>query len=254
LVRAGFVARGITYGVIGALALAIALGAGTGGAAPDQQGALALIAQAPLGRAALVLICAGLIAYAIWKLGQATWGPGGEGRGRPTPWDRVSNAAGGLAYLAFFAVALGVLTGSSGSSFAAPKHAAAGVLGWPAGALIVGAAGAVLISVSLYQLWDAVSGGFAGEIETEAMGPLQRRVLMVSGRTGLAARALVFALVGYFLLRTAIAYDPNRAVGVDGALAKLHHEPLGQWLLALVAAGLLMFAAYSMLEAAYRRL
>ena len=36
---------------------------------------------------------------------------------------------------------------------------------------IVGAAGAILIAVSLYQLWDALSGGFAGEIETAAMGP-----------------------------------------------------------------------------------
>jgi hypothetical protein len=77
---------------------------------------------------------------------------------------------------------------------------------------------------------------------------------MVSGRIGLTARALVFALVGYFLLRTAIDYDPNRAVGVDGALASLHREPLGQWLLGLVAVGLVTFAVYSLLEAAYRRL
>jgi hypothetical protein len=47
MVRAGFAARGITYGVIGALALAMALGAGTAGTAPNQQGALALIARAP---------------------------------------------------------------------------------------------------------------------------------------------------------------------------------------------------------------
>jgi hypothetical protein len=86
------------------------------------------------------------------------------------------------------------------------------------------------------------------------MGPAKRRLLMASGRVGLAARAIVFALVGYFLLRTAIDYEPSRAVGVDGALAHLHREPLGQWLLGLVAAGLLAFAVYSVLEGAYRRL
>jgi hypothetical protein len=42
LVRAGFVARGITYGLIGVLALALAAGAGTPGTAPNQQGALEL--------------------------------------------------------------------------------------------------------------------------------------------------------------------------------------------------------------------
>jgi hypothetical protein len=143
---------------------------------------------------------------------------------------------------------------SAGSSSATPRQAAAGVLGWPAEGLIVGAAGAILIAISLYQLWNAGRGGFAGEIDTEAMGPLQRRLLVISGRVGMAARALVFALVGYFLMRTAIDYDPNRAVGVDGGLAHLHHEPLGQWLLALVAAGLLTFAVYSVLEGLYRRL
>ncbi|HEY1593514.1 MAG TPA: DUF1206 domain-containing protein [Solirubrobacteraceae bacterium] len=254
LVRAGFVARAVTYGVIGALALAIALGAGTGGAAPDQAGALALIARAPLGRAALVLICAGLLAYAVWKLTEGIRGGSGEGEGQPKPWDRVSNVAGGVAYLVFFAVAVQVLTGSAGDSSATPRQAAAGVLGWPAGDVIVGAAGAILIATSLYQLRDAVSGAFAGEIEMRSMGRAKRRLLMASGRVGLAARAIVFALVGYFLLRTAIDYEPSRAVGVDGALAHLHREPLGQWLLGLVAAGLLAFAVYSVLEGAYRRL
>lgn len=61
LVRVGFLARGVTYGVVGALALALALGAGTAGARPDEQGALALIARTLLGRIALIIICAGLL-------------------------------------------------------------------------------------------------------------------------------------------------------------------------------------------------
>jgi heme/copper-type cytochrome/quinol oxidase subunit 2 len=68
LVRAGFIAREITYGLIGALALALALGVGREPATPNQQGALALIAKAPLGWLALVLIAAGLLGYALWKL------------------------------------------------------------------------------------------------------------------------------------------------------------------------------------------
>ena len=64
----------------------------------------------------------------------------------------------------------------------------------------------------------------------------------------------MFALVGYFLLKTAIDYDPREAVGLDGALARVHRQPLGSWLLALAAAGLLVFAVYSLFEARYRRL
>ena len=77
---------------------------------------------------------------------------------------------------------------------------------------------------------------------------------MAVGRIGLIARSLVFGIVGYFLLRAAISYNPHDAVGIDGVLARVHREPLGTVLLALVAAGLLLFACYSLFEARYRRL
>lgn len=254
LVRAGFVARGITYGVIGAVALAIAVGAGAAGAAPNQQGALALIAHTPIGRPALVVICAGLIAYALWKFTQAIFGHGPEGGGGWKLFDRVANLAGGVVYVGFFAVAIRALSGSGGNSSSEPKHAASGVLSWPGGQIIVGVAGAGLIAISLYQVYDAVRGEFANDSKTGQMGIRERSLFMLLGRTGLAARALVFALIGYFLLRTAIDFKSGNAIGVDGALAALHHEPLGPWLVGLAAVGFLIFAAFSLIEARYRRL
>jgi hypothetical protein len=254
MVRAGFAARGITYGVVGALALVMAVGAGTAGTAPDQQGALALIARAPAGRAALAVICAGLLGYALWKLVQGFSGHGPEGGGDPELKDRVANVAGGVAYLVFFSVAVRTLTGSSGGGSSQPRHAAAGVLGWPGGPVIVGVAGLVMLAISLHQLRDAVHGGFMRDSKTEQMNPSEHRVFFALGRIGLSARSLVFAVVGYFLLRTAIEFRPSQAVGVNGALARLQNQPLGPWLLGLVASGLMIFAAYSLLEARYRRL
>lgn len=254
LVRGGFVARGITYGVIGGLALAIALGAGKAGATPNQQGALALIAQSPLGRPALVLICAGLLAYALWKLTQGAFGYGPEGGGSRELKDRVGNFAGGVAYVVFFVVAIRVLLGSGGNSSGEPRRASGGVLSWPGGEVIVGGAGLILILISLYQLYDALRGQFLNDSKAGQMNRSERRVFLGLGRVGLSARALVFALIGYFLLRTAIDYNPASATGVDGALARLHHQPLGPWLVGLVGLGLLTFATFSMFEARYRRL
>lgn len=77
---------------------------------------------------------------------------------------------------------------------------------------------------------------------------------MVLGHVGLVARALVFVVVGYFLVKTAIEFDPREAVGLDGALTRVYREPFGPGLLGVVAGGLLVFAAYSLLEARYRRL
>ncbi len=254
LVRAGFVARGITYAIVGGLAVAIALGAGTAGTSANQQGALALISRNAAGEIALVVIAAGLLAYAIWKGVQAAFGRGPEGGGGPSAMDRVSNAGGAIAYAAFFAVAVRTLAGSGGSSSGGPNHAAAGVLGWPGGPVLVGLAGGALLAISGYQIYDAVRGNFADEAKTGSMGREQRRLFMALGRIGIPARALVFVLVGYFLIRTAIDFNSHSAVGVDGALARLHRQTLGSWLVGVVAAGLLVFAAFSLFEARFRRL
>jgi Domain of Unknown Function (DUF1206) len=254
LVRVGFLARGVTYGLIGALALALALGAGTAGAAPNQQGALALIARTPLGRVALIVICAGLLGYAAWKLTLGVLGRGPEGAESFELKDRVANVAAGIGYLVFFAVAVRILISGSGKSSETPSRAAAGVLGWPGGQLIVGLAGAVLIGIGIYQVIDALRGGFADDNKLGNMSSQQRGLFMVLGRVGLTGRALVFALIGYFLVRTAIDFNAHTAVGVDGALARLEHQPLGSWLVGLVAVGLLTFACFSLFEARYRRL
>ncbi len=254
MVRAGFVSRGITYGVIGVLSLALAFRWGSAGEAPNQQGALAIVAAAPLGRVAVAVIAAGLIAYAVWKLSQAIRGRGPEGGGGPTAFDRVANGGGGVVYVAFFAVALRVLLGSSDSDSSAPRHAAAGVLAWPGGVVLVGVGGIALVAISLYQVYDAVSGHFADNSKVEEMGDHGLRVFLLLGIVGLTARALIFSLVGYFLVRTAIDYHAGSAVGLDGALARVREQPYGSWLLGLVAAGLLIFAVFSLVEARHRRL
>jgi Domain of Unknown Function (DUF1206) len=76
----------------------------------------------------------------------------------------------------------------------------------------------------------------------------------VIGQVGLVARAAVFALVGYFLIRTAIGFYAREAVGLDGALERLHQQDFAPLLVGVAATGLLTFAAFSFAEARYRRL
>ena len=48
--------------------------------------------------------------------------------------------------------------------------------------------------------------------------------------------------------------NPNKDVGLDGALAKLAHNPYCPFLLAVVAARLIAFALYSLGDARYGRI
>jgi hypothetical protein len=65
---------------------------------------------------------------------------------------------------------------------------------------------------------------------------------------------VAFGLIGIFLIQAARTYDPSKAVGLDGALARLAHQSYGSFLLGLVAAGLIAFGLFSITEARYRRI
>lgn len=254
IIRAGFVARALTYTVIAVLALALAVGIGIHPASASPQGALSLISGAPLGQVALAVISLALLAYALWKLALAVRGRGPEGGGGHSFKDRLACLGGGLVYLAFFAVSVAVLAGSAGNGSSAPRRTATKLMELPAGEILCAVAAVALVAVSLYQAYDAICGQFANDNKVEHMSLMCHRVFMIIGRIGLLARALIFTLIGYFLFRAAIALHARTAVGVNGALDQVHREPFGGWLLALVALGLLTFAAFSLLEARYRRL
>ena len=65
---------------------------------------------------------------------------------------------------------------------------------------------------------------------------------------------VVFVLIGYFLVKTAIDYNPEEAITLDGALGKLAHASYGPIVLGVVAAGLISFGLYSFADARYRKL
>src|ERR1043166_2344218 len=94
LARAGFVARGVIYAIIGILAVKLALG--VGGKTTDQKGALRTIAHQPFGKVLLVAVAVGLAGYAIWRLTRAAIGHGPEGT--DSGFDRVAALGSGVAY------------------------------------------------------------------------------------------------------------------------------------------------------------
>jgi Domain of Unknown Function (DUF1206) len=249
LARAGLTARGAVYVIIGVLAVKLALG--DGGKAVTQQGALHTIAKQPFGTALLVLMAIGLAGYALWRLLRAAIGHGPEGHDDTK--ERVSGAFSGIAYAALCVTAVQILLGSGGGSNGHPDKAAGGVLGWPGGQWLVGIAGLIIIGVGLTQGYKGIQRKFLEDSKTEQMSHRVRQAFTGLGVFGHVARMVVFALIGWFLIQAAVDYKPSKAVGLDGALAKLSQTSLGPLALGLVAAGLIGFGLYSIADAHYRR-
>jgi hypothetical protein len=64
----------------------------------------------------------------------------------------------------------------------------------------------------------------------------------------------VFGLIAWFFFKAAADFDANKARGLDGALRKLANESYGSWLLSIVAAGLLAYGVFCLIQARYREL
>jgi uncharacterized SAM-binding protein YcdF (DUF218 family) len=250
LARSGFVARGLVYGIIGILAIKLAVGAG--GTTTNQQGALKTIAHQPFGKALLIVVTIGLGGYAIWRLVRALLGHGPEDT--DSGFDRVAAVGSGVVYAGLCAMAVEILLGSASSGSGNASKTTAGVLGWPGGTWLVGIAGVVLVGIGLYQGYRGLSKDFLEDSKTEQMSAGVRNWIAWIGSFGHLARMAVFGLVGVFLIKAAADYNPNKAVGLDGALAKIAHASYGPFLLGIVAAGLIAFGVYSLSDARYRRI
>src|SRR3954447_18951979 len=66
LARVGLVAKGVSYALVGVLAIGVAVG--VGGDTTSRQGALHQLAGNTFGKVVLVLLIAGFAAYALWRV------------------------------------------------------------------------------------------------------------------------------------------------------------------------------------------
>jgi hypothetical protein len=253
IARFGLVAKGLSYGLVGALALKLAVG--DGGKATSRAGALQELAQTSFGKIVLILLALGFAAYALWRLVQAYAERVDAEDGAAKVWAKRAGYIGrGLVYVTLTYSTVRILTGSSGeeSQNAKAHQSTAMVLSWPGGRWIVAAAGLVLVGVALWNLYRGLARKFEDKWRVARLTPTVRRWGARAGVVGHAARFVVFALIGVFAIKAALDYKPKDAIGLDGALQKLAQASYGPWLLGLTAAGLFAYGLYCLVDARLR--
>jgi hypothetical protein len=251
LARAGLAARGLLYVMVGLLALQVAFGHKDEQA--DKQGALTTLARQPFGKLLLAAVAVGFAGYALWRFLDAVLDTDGEGTDLSGVAKRAADFGRGLLYVSFFVTAVRLVTGTSGEDRSKESDVTARVLEAPLGRILVAVVAAAIIGGGLYSGYRAVAQKYRKKLRTGEMGSAIRRWVTAVASIGLTARMVVFVLVGTFLLKAALHYDAQEAVGVDGALKRLADRPYGPLLLAIVAVGLFAYGLYSFVEARYRR-
>lgn len=252
LARLGFGARGIVYLLVGWFALDAAK---NGGRPSDNQGAMASMLEAPFGKALLGLCAIGFVGYAIWRITEAALDPERRGAAAKGRFERLGFALSGLAHigLAFLSARL-ALQDISASPSSPGDESAQSWSGWllqqPGGTALLTAVGILLIIVAAAQLVKAYKARF-DDLGGGTPAPMYVRWM---GRAGYAARGIIFAMIGWFVITAARQNDSAEAGGMGRALRELQAQEQGAILLGIVAIGLILFGVFSLVEAKYRRI
>jgi Domain of Unknown Function (DUF1206) len=233
--RLGFAARGFLYILIAALVILT-------GQTEDLTGALEYVGHG-IGKALLAVLAVGMAGYGLWRLSDAAFGME-SGHDRWKAWaKRIAAATSGCIYSWLAIKAARVLLAKPPSGNETQQHAAQ-ALHISGGELALWAAAAILAGAGIAQLAKAGGASFLRHLDGDAA---RHRWIEWLGRFGYGARGIIFLTIAYMFVRAGFDRSAAEAGNIDEAFDWLW-GPVRQ----LVAAGLLVFGLFSIIEAIYR--
>ena len=232
--RAGYMARGIVYIMLGYLTLATGRSEGTSSVLDD-------LRALPAGDVILALTAVGLFGYAVFKLYGAAVDLQGDGNDLKGSGKRIGHAASGITHLVLCYLAVQIVTGNGGGSGSGDAGDTARAL--PGGSVLLIVVGVGLAFAAIEQAMQAATAKFM-ELLDAGTPPFAE----AAGRIGYAARAVVFAILAWQVLRAGIGSNGGE-LSFETALDTLRETG---WGFTAVAAGLLVFGIFSLIMARYR--
>jgi uncharacterized protein DUF1206 len=142
--------------------------------------------------------------------------------------------------------------GGRGRGQAAVETWTGRVLDAPFGRWLVVGAGLAVAGYGIYQLYRAWAAKLSRQLDLASVSREAGSWLIKVCRFGIAARGIVFGICGWYLVRAGIAHDAAAAADTGEALGVIEQQPFGEWLLAVVALGLVSYGAYEIVQARYR--
>jgi hypothetical protein len=213
----------------------------------------------PFGQGLLSLVAIGLSGYVLWRFVQAIMDTENQGTDAKGIILRLSYAGNGSLYagLAMTAIEL-VLDEIDGEvdidNGYGTRDWTALLLAQPFGQWLVGTVGAIVIGVGFYEFYQAYTAKFCRKFKLNEMSDTEKTWATRIGRFGLAARGVVYSIIGCFLIQAAYQAKSKQVRGLEGALDLLARQLYGRWLLGIVAIGLIAYGLYYIVQARYRQI
>ncbi|HEX8357441.1 MAG TPA: DUF1206 domain-containing protein, partial [Segetibacter sp.] len=162
IARAGLIAKGLVYVLLGVLAFMAAFhlnGHSVNGA--DKEGVLSFIQAQTGGQLLLALIALGLFCYSIWRAVQTFSDTAHKGNSAKGIASRLRYLASGLIYASLAVYAVKMLLSKGGSSGKSSNQSMIGdLLNKPFGEFLLAAVAAIIAGIGMYQIYYGLSGKY----------------------------------------------------------------------------------------------
>ncbi|UWR24199.1 DUF1206 domain-containing protein [Sulfitobacter sp. S190] len=242
--RAGYGARGAIYVAVGFLAILAAVkSVGTSGT----KDALVALRSEPFGTPLLWLIALGLFCYLGWRVIAGIADVDDKGTDAKGLFSRAGLIVTGLLHGAIGVSVIGLAQGQSSGGDSTSDWTQK-VMAMPQGRILVGIGACILLGAGIYYAYKGLSGKYKDHLAASSLTTKLSPVLT----GGLVVYGGLLALVALSIAAAAFFGDPERAGGLGQALQQLRSVAYGRILLGVAGIGVLAFALYNFVEAAYR--
>ena len=238
--RVGLVVYGVLHLLVAWLVLRLASGDRSGSASGS--GALHTLAQSAVGRLTLYAIAVGFAALALWHGIEAVLGYHRFGFVEKLS-NRQVSAVKVVVFAAIGVNALLPATGAS-SSGGSPDGYTARLMSLPAGPLLVGLIGVVIVVVGLVLAYFGLARNFRESMSRQGRTGRLGRAYVLLGVVGYVSRGIAIGLVGALFIYAALTHDPQKSRRLDQALQEVLAQPFGAPSLVLMALGLACFGLF----------
>ena len=249
--RAGLIAKGIVYTLLGTLAFMAAFEiAGQANNKANKQGVFELVKDEG-GKILLAILVLGLFCYSIWRIVQAFAGSHENKSKSKALLKKGRYLFSGLAYGSVAVFAAGMLFSDKKKSGGSSNSRLAEVLDKPWGQWAVGLFALVLAGIGIYQIHYGLTEKYRKHVSKLNLHTNASTLLLRSGKIGYVARGVVWLILSWLLMKAALHTNSNEAGDTGKAFQFLESTSYGSPLLGLLGLGLMCYGIFNFIRSRY---